>query len=122
MAQVFTKINTKKVCQRATQSEKIVGYGHFWILPKLTINNRQALKEKNMAESSEATTTEQATPQELAEVIAEFEQYRERLVNDTMEAGKKAKLTKSAVMAQLEPELNKIDGIITQLRQQQASQ
>ncbi|CDN13460.1 MAG: hypothetical protein HRU34_01900 [Richelia sp.] len=75
-----------------------------------------------MAESSEATTTEQATPQELAEVIAEFEQYRERLVNDTMEAGKKAKLTKSAVMAQLEPELNKIDGIITQLRQQQASQ
>ena len=75
-----------------------------------------------MAESSEATPTEQATPQELAEVIAEFEQYRERLVNDTMEAGKKAKLTKSAVMAQLEPELNKIDGIITQLRQQQASQ
>ena len=75
-----------------------------------------------MAESSEATTTEQATPQELAEVIAEFEQYRERLVNDTMEAGKKAKLTKSAVMAQLEPELNKIDGILTQLRQQQASQ
>ena len=122
MAQVFTKINTKKVCQRATQSEKIVRYGHFWVLPKLTINNRQALKEKNMAESSEATTTEQATPQELAEVIAEFEQYRERLVNDTMEAGKKAKLTKSAVMAQLEPELNKIDGILTQLRQQQASQ
>ncbi|MDJ0796113.1 MAG: hypothetical protein QNJ51_04630 [Calothrix sp. MO_167.B12] len=75
-----------------------------------------------MAESSEMTATEQATPQEVAEVIAEFEQYRERLVHDTMEAGKKAKLTKSAVMAQLEPELNKIDGILTQLRQQQASQ
>ncbi len=51
-------------------------------------------------------------------MIAEFEQYRERLLNDTMEAGKKAKLSKSAVMAQLEPELAKIDGVINQLRQQ----
>jgi hypothetical protein len=74
-----------------------------------------------MAESSEMTATTQATAQELAEVIAEFEQYRERLVNETMEAGKKAKLTKSAVMAQLEPELNKIDGILAELRQQQTN-
>ena len=75
-----------------------------------------------MTESSEVTTTQQATTEELTEVIAEFEQYRQRLVNDTMEAGKKAKLTKSAVMAQLEPELNKIDGILQQLRQQQNNQ
>lgn len=75
-----------------------------------------------MAESSEMSATQQATTEELVEVIAEFEKYRERLVNDTIEAGKKAKMTKSAVMAQLEPELNKIDSILEQLRQQQNSQ
>ncbi len=75
-----------------------------------------------MAESSEVTATQQVSAQELAEVIAEFEQYRERLIHDTTEAGKKAKLTKSAVMAQLEPELNKIDGILEGLRQQQNNQ
>ncbi|CCH66635.1 hypothetical protein RINTHH_4800 [Richelia intracellularis HH01] len=74
-----------------------------------------------MSESSEVTT-QQATSQELAEMIAEFEKYRERLVNSTMEAGKKAKLTKSSVMAQLEPELNKIDDILKKLHQQKASQ
>ncbi|WP_088240379.1 hypothetical protein [Calothrix rhizosoleniae] len=75
-----------------------------------------------MSEPSEMTTTEQATNEELTEVIAEFELYRQRLVNDTMEAGKKAKLTRSAVMAQLEPELNKIDSILEGLRQQQKNQ
>ncbi len=75
-----------------------------------------------MTEPSEMTTTEQATNEELTEVIAEFELYRQRLVNDTMEAGKKAKLTKSAVLAQLEPELNKIDSILEGLRQQQKNQ
>ena len=74
-----------------------------------------------MSESSEVIT-QQATSQELAEMIAEFEKYRERLVTSTMEAGKKAKLTKSSVMAQLEPELNKIDEILKKLHQQEASQ
>ena len=74
-----------------------------------------------MTESPEATANKPVDAQELAEVIAEFEQYRERLVNDTMEAGKKAKMSKSVVMAQLEPELAKIDGVINQLRQQQAA-
>lgn len=75
-----------------------------------------------MAESSEVTATQPVSAQELAEIIVEFEQYRERLIHDTTEAGKKAKLTKSAVMAQLEPEITKIDGILEGLRQQQNNQ
>jgi len=61
-----------------------------------------------------------ATPQEIAEVIAELEQYRDRLIADTTETAKKAKMMKSAVMAQLEPELIKIDKALEQLRLQQA--
>ncbi len=71
-----------------------------------------------MAETSETTTQEKLTPQELAEVIAEFEKYRERLENDTLDAAKRAKLMKSAVMKQLEPELAKIDATIEALRTQ----
>jgi capsule polysaccharide export protein KpsE/RkpR len=66
---------------------------------------------------------QQATPtaEELAEVIAEFEEYRERLVNETMETAQKAKLMKKTVMAQLEPELAKIDATLEALRSQQAA-
>ncbi|BAZ06865.1 hypothetical protein [Calothrix sp. NIES-3974] len=56
--------------------------------------------------------------QEIIEVLTEFEQYRERLINETMETAKKAKLMKKTVMAQLEPELAKIDAIIQNLRMQ----
>ncbi|MEL6136986.1 MAG: hypothetical protein AAFQ61_03300 [Cyanobacteria bacterium J06626_23] len=58
--------------------------------------------------------------EEIAEVIAEFEQYRERLVKDTMEAAKKAKMPKKDTMAKLEPELAKIDAALESLRSQQA--
>lgn len=58
------------------------------------------------------------TPEEIAELIVEFEQYRDRLVNETINAAKKAKLPKSAVMSQLEPELAQIDGILMGLREQ----
>ena len=34
------------------------------------------------------------TSEDLAELIVEFEKYRDRLVNDTTEAAKKAKLSK----------------------------
>jgi uncharacterized protein involved in exopolysaccharide biosynthesis len=64
---------------------------------------------------SELTTTEQTTAEEIAETIAEFKQYRERLLNETLETAKRAKLTKSAVMAQLEPELAKLDATIQAL-------
>ncbi|NJK50828.1 hypothetical protein HC931_24375 [Candidatus Gracilibacteria bacterium] len=69
---------------------------------------------------SEFAATEQVTAQELAEVIEEFERYRERLLNETIETAKRAKLMKSAVMAKLEPELAKIDATIKALQEQQA--
>lgn len=56
--------------------------------------------------------------QEVAEVIAELETYRERLVADITTTAKKAKLPKSMVMAQLKshPEILKIDASLAQLR------
>jgi uncharacterized coiled-coil DUF342 family protein len=59
--------------------------------------------------------------QELAETIAEFEKYRERLLSETLEAGQKAKLMKSQVIANLAPELADLDAKIAALRQQQAN-
>jgi hypothetical protein len=70
-----------------------------------------------MTESSE---TNQVTAAEIAEIIAEFEQYRERLVNDTLGTAQKAKMSKNKVMAQLEPQLADIDAKLELLRQQQA--
>ncbi len=59
--------------------------------------------------------------QELAEMIAEFEKYRERFLSETLEAGQKAKLMKSQVMAKMAPELAEIDSKLDALRQQQAN-
>ena len=59
------------------------------------------------------------TAEDLAELIVEFEKYRERLVTDTTEAAKKAKLSKKATMAKLEPQLADIDVKLQRLREQQ---
>ncbi|MDJ0681837.1 MAG: hypothetical protein QNJ18_18510 [Xenococcaceae cyanobacterium MO_167.B52] len=67
-----------------------------------------------MTETSNSTVT----PEELAELIQEFEQYRERLLNDTLETAKKAKLSKKQVMTQLQPQLDQIDGKLEALRNQ----
>jgi capsule polysaccharide export protein KpsE/RkpR len=64
------------------------------------------------------TNTAPATTQDIAEVIAELEQYRDRLIEESTETAKKAKLTKSMLMAQLDPELAKIGAALTQLRSQ----
>ncbi|MEI1374334.1 hypothetical protein PQG02_23525 [Nostoc sp. UHCC 0926] len=74
-----------------------------------------------MDEISELTTTDNVNAQEVAEVIAELEQYRERLVQETMETAKRAKLMRVNVMAKLEPELAKIDSALQELRNQQAA-
>ena len=74
-----------------------------------------------MAEVSESAAAEQVTAEELVEVIQEFEQYRERLLDETMTAAKRAKLPKSVVMKQLEPELAKIDAALQNLRNRQAA-
>ncbi|MGF1539265.1 MAG: hypothetical protein ACFCU5_02265 [Pleurocapsa sp.] len=63
-------------------------------------------------------TSTPVTAEALAEVITEFEQYRDRLVNETMEAAKKAKLSKKAVMSQLEPQLVVINSKLEELRTQ----
>ena len=59
-----------------------------------------------------------ASPQEIAEVIQEFEKYRERLINDMTDVAKKAKLPKSKLKATLEPELKQIDEKLESLRAQ----
>lgn len=74
-----------------------------------------------MTETSEVTPIDQATPEELAETIAEFEQYRERLLNETLATAKRAKVMKANAMAQIEPELAKIDAIISELRERHAA-
>ena len=63
------------------------------------------------------TETGQINPEELAEVIKELETYRERLVNDTVAAAQKAKMSKSQTMAQLEPQLAEIDAKLEQWRE-----
>ncbi|MEL6493781.1 MAG: hypothetical protein AAFQ41_01495 [Cyanobacteria bacterium J06623_7] len=61
------------------------------------------------------------TAADLAELIVEFEKYRQRLIEDTTEAAKKAKLSKKATMAKLEPQLADIDAKLQRLREQQAN-
>jgi DNA-binding protein YbaB len=74
-----------------------------------------------MNETSELTTTNDVTAEDIAEMIAELEQYRERLVQETTETAKRAKLMRVSMMAQLEPELVKIDSALQELRNQQAT-
>jgi hypothetical protein len=65
--------------------------------------------------------SEPVTPQAIAEVIQEFEVYRQRLIDDLTNAAQKAKLPKSKLNARLEPELAQIDEAIANLRAQQAA-
>jgi hypothetical protein len=66
--------------------------------------------------------TTMPTIEEINEIIGELEQYRDRLLNDMTEAAKKAKMTKSAMMEHLDPELKEIDLRLEGLRQLQAQQ
>lgn len=71
--------------------------------------------------SSTDTSTPQVTVEEITELITEFEKYRERLTNETLDAAKKAKMSKKETMANLEPELAKIDAALAQLNAQLAA-
>ncbi|NEQ96896.1 MAG: hypothetical protein F6K30_09250 [Cyanothece sp. SIO2G6] len=73
------------------------------------------------ATDNNGTQDEPITAEAIAETIVEFEQYRERLLNETLTAAKKAKMSKKATMAKLEPELEKIDAVIQNLRVQHAA-
>jgi uncharacterized protein HemY len=66
-------------------------------------------------------TEQPVTAADLAELIGEFEKYRDRLVRETTEAAKKAKLSKKATMAKLEPQLADIDAKLQRLKEQQAN-
>jgi hypothetical protein len=76
----------------------------------------------DMSENSPVSTNDSnpVTPEELAEVIQEFEQYRQRLISDMTNAAQKAKLSKSKMMTKLEPELAQIDTALENLRAQYA--
>ncbi len=69
--------------------------------------------------TSEITSIEQATPEELTEIITELAQYRDRLVTDTLAMAQRAKVMKAQAMASLEPSLADIDARLEALRQQQ---
>jgi prefoldin subunit 5 len=71
-----------------------------------------------MPESSTPSVTESVTLEELNETIAELEKYRDRLVNDMTQTAQKAKIMKSALMAQLQPELDQIDAAMQALKTQ----
>jgi hypothetical protein len=70
----------------------------------------------DLTENSTETNAE-----ELTEVIAEFELYRERLLSETIAAAQKAKLPQKAALAKIEPELAQIDAGIETLRAQLAA-
>ena len=69
---------------------------------------------------SDSTTTA-PTAAEIVEIIGELEQYRDRLITDTTEVAKKAKMSKAVVMQQLEPELQEIDKRLEALRAMQTA-
>lgn len=76
------------------------------------VENAQSNDSKTVSDGSGASS------QDVAEVIAELEKYRARLIEDFTTAAKKAKLPKSMTMKQLEnhPEIAKIDASLAKLR------
>ncbi|AFY72133.1 hypothetical protein Pse7367_3916 (plasmid) [Thalassoporum mexicanum PCC 7367] len=70
-----------------------------------------------MTNTPNLQSADSATIEELTEIIGELEQYRQRLVADTMKMAQKAKITKKQTMANLEPSLAQIDANLEALRQ-----
>ena len=72
-----------------------------------------------MAES----TATPASVAEIEQVIAELEQYRERVVSEVLQMAKKIKLSKKAATEHLgeNPEIIQIDAALEKLRTQQAA-
>ncbi|WP_055074020.1 hypothetical protein [Pseudanabaena sp. 'Roaring Creek'] len=71
-----------------------------------------------MFDVPELKSLELATPEQLTEMIADLECYRERIVSETLAMAQKAKIMKSQALANLEPNLAKIDATLESLRQQ----
>lgn len=66
-------------------------------------------------------TFEDATPDDVAEMIAALELYRDRLVSDSMAMAQRAKIMKSQAQSRLDPNLAQIDSTLQQLREKQAA-
>ncbi|BAY65352.1 MULTISPECIES: hypothetical protein [Calothrix] len=75
----------------------------------------------DMSDTTELTANAQTDSEELTLAIAELEQYRERLVNDTLSMAQKAKVMKAQALASLQPQLTQIDATLESLRQQQSA-
>ncbi|MDA0265464.1 MAG: hypothetical protein O2890_00035 [Cyanobacteria bacterium] len=73
-----------------------------------------------MAELTQSKSIEQANLEELTSAIDELQEYRDRLVRETMATAKKAKVVKAHVETNLEPTLTKIDSMLEELRQRLA--
>lgn len=71
--------------------------------------------------SERTTTTAEISEIELEEIITELQKYRDRLVHDTTEAIHKARLPKAKALAQMEPELMKIDAMMQEVRDRHAA-
>ncbi|BBD63770.1 hypothetical protein NIES4072_25740 [Nostoc commune NIES-4072] len=76
---------------------------------------------KDMADTTELTSIAQTSLEELTEAIAELEEYRERLVNDTLSMAQRAKIMKTQALASLQPQLAQLDATLESLRQQQST-
>jgi hypothetical protein len=74
-----------------------------------------------MLENESSSPKPENTAQEVAVVIREFEQYRERLLTVAIAAAQKAKLPQKTAMAKIEPELQQIDASLENLRTQLAA-
>lgn len=63
---------------------------------------------------------QEASKTDINEIIIELEEYRERLVNDILQMGKKIKLSQKTVDKNIieHPEIAKIDAILEHLRSQ----
>lgn len=94
----------------------------YFFFHRCRSHNSDKIKYNNIRiENIKDMTDTPVTAEDLAEIIVELEKYRDRLVNETMETAKKAKLSKKATMAKLEPQLADIDSKLVQLREQQAN-
>lgn len=74
-----------------------------------------------MTESDLTTDLQQVTATELEEIVTELQKYRDRLVHDTTEAIHKARLPKAKAIAQMEPEIARIDAMIQELHDRHAA-
>jgi hypothetical protein len=74
-----------------------------------------------MFDVPELKSLELATPDQLTEMIEDLVSYRERIVSDTLAMAQRAKIMKSQALANLEPNLAKIDATLESLRQQKSN-